>query len=144
VELADVQALRALERLVPPGDGVLVPAEHFNIEQWEHWVLPVGPTASLLAYGDRRYLFDVYLGASYQLSWRDLEEGLCSADPARRRGFRERQRARWVPVRDLGGRAPEAVLAQARLCGAPLAAFGVELPPVAVERGVHLFRLRDQ
>jgi len=144
VDLADVLGLRRLERLIPPDDGVLVPAEHANIAQWEHWVFPVGPTASLLAYGNRRYLFDVYLGASYPLSWRDLEERLCSPDHAQRRAFREQQRVRWVLVRDLGGRSPDAVLRETRLCGAPLDALHPELPPVAVDRGIHLFRLRAQ
>jgi hypothetical protein len=144
VELPDVLALRRLERLVPPEDGVLVPAEHVNVARWEHWVLPVGPTAALLPYGERRYLFDVYLGASYPLSWRDLEDRFCSPEPARRRAFLARERARWLLVRDQAGHPPEVVLAGAGPCGAPLAALGAELPPVAVERGIHLFRLRDR
>jgi hypothetical protein len=142
VELADVAALHRIERFIPPEDGVLSPARHLNIEQWEHWVFPVSPTASLLTYGDRRYLFDAYLGPSYPLSWRDLEDRLCSPDPAVRGAFLDRWRARWLLVREDHGRGAAEALADQRMCGAPLAALGVELPPVGAERGIFLFRLR--
>lgn len=141
VDLADVAALHRLERLVPPEDAVLAPAEHWNIDQWEHWVIPVGPTTALLPYGERRYLFDVYLGASFPLSWRDLEDRLCSRDPSVHGAFLERWRARWLLVRDDRGRGAAEALDAQRMCGAPLAALGVELPPVAAERGIFLFRL---
>ncbi len=142
VDLADVAALHRLERLVPPEDAILVPAEHWNIAQWEHWVIPVGPTTALLPYGERRYLFDVYLGASFPLSWRDMEDRLCGRDPRVREAFLDRWRARWLLVRDDHGRGVGEALAAQKMCGAPLAALGLELPPVASERGIFLFRLR--
>ena len=142
VDFADVAALHRLERLVPPSEAILAPAEHWNVAQWEHWVIPVGPTTALLPYGERRYLFDVYLGASFPLSWRDLEDRLCSRDPAVREAFLDRWRARWLLVRDDRGRGAAAALAAQQMCGAPLAVLGVELPPAGAERGIFLFRLR--
>ena len=96
VGLRDLRAFRAIEAAIPETEAVLVPAEHRNIAEWEHWVLPLGQTAALLPYGDRRYLFDVYLGGTYPLSWRDLEDRLCSRDPAVRREFLRRTSARWA------------------------------------------------
>lgn len=142
--IEDLQALRQVEAAIPASDGVIVPAEHANIDDWEHWVLPAGETAALLPYGERRYLFNVYLGASYPLSWRDLDERLCSDDPAIRSGFLERTGARWALVRDL--RAPDAAAAlnEPRMCSGrqiSLAALGAELPAVRERRGIFLFRI---
>ncbi len=67
----DLRALRAVEAAIPPADGVIIPAEHVAIADWEHWVLPLGDTGALLPYGERRYLFNFYTGASYPFSWRD-------------------------------------------------------------------------
>jgi hypothetical protein len=139
IHLTDLRALREVERAVPPEDAVLVPAQHWNVAEWEHWVIPVGPTTALLPYGERRYLFDVYLGASYPLSWRDLEDRLCSRDPAVRQAFLAKHRVRWLLVRDT--RDAETALREQKMCDAPLSALGVQLPPVRSERGLRLFRL---
>jgi hypothetical protein len=104
-------------------------------------VIPVGEATALLPYGERRYLFDVYLGASYPLSWRDLEDRLCSRDPAVRQAFLAKHRVRWLLVRDPANHGVEAALREQKMCGAPLSALGVQLPPVRVERDVRLFRL---
>ncbi len=141
IGLRDLLALRRVEAAIPPGDGVIVPAEHWNIAQWEHWVIPVGETTALLPYGERRYLFDVYLGASYPFSWRDLEDRLCSKDPAVRVRFLDRTRARWLLVRDPGAKDAADALRRQRMCGEPLAALGAELPAVRADRGIYLFRL---
>jgi hypothetical protein len=141
VGLADLRALREIEAAIPAGDAVIIPAEHANIADWEHWILPLGETTALLPYGERRYLFDVYLGASYPFSWRDLEDGLCSPDPAVRREFLDRAGARWALVRDTAAPDAAAALRQPRLCGTSLEAFGAKLPAVREERGIFLFRL---
>ena len=137
----DLQALRQVEATIPPEDGVLVPAEHWNIGNLEHWVIPVGDTTALLPYGERRYLFDVYLGASYPLSWRDLEVRLCSSDRGVRAGFLARQRARWLLVRDPGARDDADAARRQRMCGEPLTSLGAELPAARAEGGIYLFRL---
>jgi hypothetical protein len=145
IGVEDLRALRQVEAAIPPGDGVVVPAEHANIAGWEHWVLPLGETAALLPYGERRYLFNVYLGASYPLSWRDLEEGLCSNDPAVRSRFLERTAARWALVRDLRARDAAAALHEPRMCRGQqvsLATLGAELPAVREREGIFLFRVR--
>jgi hypothetical protein len=144
IGLRDLLALRRVEAAIPPGDGVVVPAEHWNIAEWEHWVIPVGDTTALLPYGERRYLFDVYLGASYPLSWRDLEDRLCSKDPAVRVRFLDRTRARWLLVRDFGARDAADALHRQRMCGEPLAALGAVLPAVRADRGIYLFRVHSQ
>jgi hypothetical protein len=141
VGLADLRAFREIEQVIPAGDGVIIPAEHANIADWEHWVLPVGETTALLPYGARRYLFNVYLGASYPLSWRDLEDRLCSSDPAARQEFLARTGARWALVRDTRAADAAAVLREPRICGRSLEAFGAVLPPAREERGIYLFRL---
>lgn len=141
IGLADLQALRRIEEAIPPGDAVIVPAEHANIADWEHWVLPLGETAALLPYGERRYLFNVYLGASYPFSWRDLEERLCSGAPAVRQAFLARAGARWALVRDTKARDAAAALMQPRICGRSLAELGAVLPPARELRGIFLFRL---
>jgi hypothetical protein len=143
VGLTDLRALRDLERSIPEAEAVIVPAEHANIADWEHWVLPRGETAALLPYGRRRYLFNVYLGASYPLSWRDLEDRLCSGDPALRRAFLDRVGARWALVRDTRAADAATALQRPRICGKALEAFGATLPPVAQERGIYLFRLQS-
>jgi hypothetical protein len=142
--IEDLRALRQVEAAIPASDGVIVPAEHANVANWEHWVLPSGETAALLPYGERRYLFNVYLGASYPLSWRDLDERLCSDDPAIRSSFLERTGTRWALVRDL--RAPDAAAAlhEPRMCSGrqiSLAALGAELPAIRERRGIFLFRV---
>jgi hypothetical protein len=141
----DVRALRRIEEAIPAADGVIVPAEHFRIHEWENWVLPLGETTALLPYGERRYLFNVYLGASYPLSWRDLEERFCSKDEAVRAAFLERTRARFILVRDRSGADARAVAHRPRpdLCGLSLSSLGAELPPVREESGILLFRLRS-
>jgi len=142
IGIEDLQALRTLEAAIPPADGVIIPAEHANIGG-EHWVLPLGETAALLPYGERRYLFNVQLGASYPLSWRDLDQGLCSKDALARSRFLERTRARWFLVRDLKARDAGAAIhrPQPWICGLSFAALGAELPAVREERGIFLFRL---
>lgn len=144
IGIQDLLALRQVEKAIPVADGVIIPAEHANIAQWEHWVLPLGETTALLPYGERRYLFNVYLGASYPLSWRDLDDRLCSKDPAVRAAFFERTRARWVLIRDQSGADAASVVNRPwpRICGVSFAALGAELPPVREERGIFLFRLR--
>ena len=139
----DLRALRAVEAAIPPADGVIIPAEHVAIADWEHWVLPLGDTGALLPYGERRYLFNFYLGASYPYSWRDLEDVLCSRAPSVRSRFLERTHARWVLVRDReASDAKEAVQRpQPRMCGLSFAELGAELPAVREERGIFLFRL---
>src|SRR5436190_114026 len=141
----DLRALRRVEAEIPPQDGVIIPAEHAVVNDWEHWILPLGETAALLPYGERRYLFNVYLGASYPLSWRDLTSSLCSADPAMRARFLERTRARWLLVRDL--EAPNAAAAlnrpQPRMCGGSFAGLGARLPAVREQRGMYLYRLES-
>jgi hypothetical protein len=144
VGVEDLRALRQVEAAIPPADGVIVPAEHMNLPDWEHWVLPLGHTTALLPYGERRYLFNVYLGASYPFSWRDLEEGLCSKDPEVRSRFFERSGARWALVRDLAARDAAAALHQPRMCqdrGVSLGDLGAELPAVREQGGIFLFRL---
>ena len=145
IGLEDLRALRQVEEAIPPEDGVIIPAEHANIANWEHWVLPLGSTAALLPYGERRYLFNVYIGASYPLSWRDLDEGLCSSDPAARARFLERTRIRWALVNDPGAADAAAALERPRTCSGhdvPLSALGAELPAVRQSRGIFLFRVR--
>jgi hypothetical protein len=139
---ADLDALRSVEAAIPPEDGVIVPAEHWNIADWEHWVIPVGQTTALLPYGNRRYLFDVYLGASYPLGWRDLEERACSQDRSVRARFFERVRARWFVVLDRDARDGADAAQRTKMCGEPLTAFGVELQPARAVEGLYLFRLR--
>src|SRR5581483_10988359 len=141
VGLRDLRAFREIEAAIPKDEAVLVPAEHRNIADWEHWVLPLGQTAALLPYGDRRYLFDVYLGASYPLTWRDLQDRLCNADPAVRRELLRRTSARWALVRDTEAPDAAAVLRKPFLCGMSMERFGASLPPVRQERGIFLFRL---
>jgi hypothetical protein len=145
IGLEDLSALRQVEEAIPPEDGVIIPAEHANIANWEHWVLPLGSTAALLPYGERRYLFNVYIGASYPLSWRDLDEGLCSTDPAARARFLERTRTRWALVNDPDAADAAAALERPRTCSGhdvPLSALGAELPAVRQSRGIFLFRVR--
>jgi hypothetical protein len=145
IGMHDVRALREVEKAIPPEDGVIIPAEHAIIGQWEHWVLPLGETAALLPYGERRYLFNVYLGASYPLSWRDLTDRLCSEDPVVRAAFFERMHARWLLVRDFGGDAAAVVNRRWReMCGVSFAELGAELPAVREVDGIFLFRLRAQ
>lgn len=142
--LRDLRALRAIERAIPPGDGVIVPAEHHTVGTWEHWVLPLGETASLLPYGDRRYLFDVYLGASYPLSWRDVEDGLCSTNREARARLLERTGARWALVRDSEAADDDEALHRPQMCAGrstPLAALGARSPAVARSGDLFLFRL---
>jgi hypothetical protein len=141
LDFEDLRALRAVEAAIPPNDGVIIPAEHAIIPNWEHWVLPLGDTAALLPYGERRYLFNVYLGASYPFSWRDLENVLCSRNPARRSQFLERTHARWVLVRDLEAMDAKAAVQRPQMCGLSFAELGAELPAVREERGIFLFRL---
>ena len=107
-------------------------------------MLPLGETAALLPYGDRRYLFNVYLGASYPFSWRDLDDGLCSRDPVARSAFFARTGARWVLIRDQSGADAATVVNQPwpRICGVSFAALGAELPAVRERMGIFLFRLR--
>ena len=140
----DLRALRHVEAAIPQADGVIIPAEHATFDGWEHWVLPLGETAALLPYGGRRYLFNVYLGASYPLSWRDLDDGLCSGDPAVRAAFFARTGARWVLIRDQSGADAATVVHQRwpRMCGVSFAALGAELPAVREQMGIFLFRLR--
>ena len=137
IGLADLRALRRVEAAIPAEDGVIVPAEHANIAEWEHWLLPTGGTAALLPYGERRYLFNVYLGASYPLSWRDLEERFCSTDPNVRGQFLARTRARWLLVREAGSGDP---LRAQEMCGRPLSAIAAQL--IHADGGIFLFRLR--
>ena len=147
IGLEDLRALRQVEEAIPPEDGVIIPAEHANIANWEHWVLPLGSTAALLPYGERRYLFNVYIGASYPLSWRDLDEGLCSSDPAARARFLERTRIRWALVNDPGAADAAAALERPQMCSGhdvPLSALGAELPAVRQSRGIFLFRVRGR
>jgi hypothetical protein len=141
VGLADLMTLRRVEAAIPVEDAVIVPAEHANIANWEHWVLPLGETTALLPYGERRYLFNVYLGGAYPLSWRDLEDKLCSKDPEVRSQFLRRTRARWMLVRDLDALDAAAAVRQPRICGLSFAALGAELPAVREERGIFLFRI---
>lgn len=141
IGLSDLLALRRVEAAIPPSDGVIVPAEHWNIAQWEHWVIPVGDTTALLPYGERRYLFNVYLGASYPLSWRDLEDRLCSKDPAVRARFLHRMGVRWLLVRDSGARDAADAIRRQRMCGEPIAALGAQLPAAREDRGIFLFRI---
>ena len=144
IGLVDLRALRHVEAAIPQADGVIIPAEHATFDGWEHWVLPLGETAALLPYGGRRYLFNVYLGASYPLSWRDLDDGLCNGDPAVRAAFFARTGARWVLIRDQSGADAATVVHQRwpRMCGVSFAALGAELPAVREQMGIFLFRLR--
>ena len=147
IGLEDLSALRQVEEAIPPEDGVIIPAEHANVANWEHWVLPLGNTAALLPYGERRYLFNVYIGASYPLSWRDLDEGLCSTDPAARGRFLERTRTRWALVDDPDAADAAAALERPRMCSGqdvPLSALGAELPAVRQSKGIFLFRIRGR
>lgn len=141
VGLADLMTLRRVEAAIPVQDAVIVPAEHAKINEWEHWLLPLGETAALLPYGERRYLFNVYLGGTYPLSWRDLEDRLCSKDPEVRSRFLQKTGARWMLVRDLAALDAAAALRQPRICGLSFAALGAELPAVREERGIFLFRI---
>lgn len=140
VGLADVAALHRIERSIPPQDGVIVPAEHWHIGV-EEWVIPVGDTTALLPYGDRGYLFNVYLGPAYRYGWRDLEERLCSPDPERRRELADEARVGWLLARVRGARSADEILRRTELCGKPVAAIG-EATPVRLERDLALFRFR--
>jgi hypothetical protein len=137
----DLRSLRKVEATIAPGDGVLVPAAHATLAGQRPSVLPVGPTAALLPYGDRRYLFNDELGASYPLGWRDLVERACAEDPATRARFLERTTARWFMVLDRGAKDGADAARRTTFCGAPLHDYGVQQPPVRVERGLWLFRL---
>ncbi len=143
IGLGDLRALREIERAIPPLDGVIVPAEHSNIGDWEHWVIPVGETAALLPYGNRRYLFNVYLGASYPRSWHDLEERLCGPSRADRTRFLQENRAPWLLLRDPAARSPDEAIASARICEKPVADLFPDLRAVRTERGLYLFRIPD-
>ena len=83
----------------------------------------------------------MYLGASYPLSWRDLEERLCAPDPAVRARFLARHRARWIVVRSPGAADAAAAARGQPLCGATVEAFGIVPVPVRAERDIYLFRL---
>ena len=140
VGLSDLAALREVERPIPPDEAVLIPAEHWSIGE-EEWVIPVGDTTALLPYGERSYLFNVYLGRSYRYGWRDLEQRLCSPDPATRRAFAERARLRWLLARAAGARTAAEVAARTRICDQPIEALG-EVTVAVQERDLVLFRFR--
>lgn len=143
IGFGDLRALRRVEAAIPPSEAVLIPAEHWNISDWEHWVIPVGQTTALLPYGDRKYLFNVYLGAAYPYSWRDLQDRLCSSDRATRVRFLQASGARWALVRDRNARDAREALRDARICRQPLEAFGAVLPAARAENGIYLFRLAE-
>ena len=136
----DVAALRRVEATIPREDGVIVPAIHETINL-ENWVVSKGDTTALLAYGDRRYIFNFYLGASYPVSWRDLAGHFCSADSAVRARFLARTATRWVLVRDPSARDSIEAAALQQVCGQSLTAFGVELPAARADGRIYLYRL---
>jgi len=138
IGLEDLRALRQVEEAIPPEDGVIIPAEHANIANWEHWVLPLGSTGRCCPTASGVPLQRLHRG-ELPLSWRDLDEGLCSSDPAARARFLERTRIRWALVNDPGAADAAAALERPQMCSGhdvPLSALGAELPPCA--RAGHL------
>ncbi|MCP5042246.1 MAG: hypothetical protein GY944_14565 [bacterium] len=134
----DIAALRTLESHIEPEQGVLVPAAAWEIGE-ERWIIPQGPTASVLPFADRRMVFNGRLGPSVFYNWRDVAR-FCRGSDAERADFLARHNVRWFLLKD-DDVASDALHRRFRMCKLPLAKLGVVTPPAYVAGDLALYRI---
>jgi len=89
----DLEHLREIESQIGDADGVMVPSNTWGIGG-ERWIIPQGPTASVLPFTTRRILFNSRLGAGVLYNWRDLG-AFCLGSNRERAEFLARNDVRW-------------------------------------------------
>ncbi|MBW2391298.1 MAG: hypothetical protein JRG89_23125, partial [Deltaproteobacteria bacterium] len=134
----DLEHLREIESQIGDADGVMVPSNTWGIGG-ERWIIPQGPTASVLPFTTRRILFNSRLGAGVLYNWRDLG-AFCLGSNRERAEFLARNDVRWFLLKGPES-ASETFYRKFRMCKLPLAAIGVVYPPAHHAGDLSLYRI---
>lgn len=138
IDEQDLEDLRIIEAAIDPWDVVLVPAAPWRIGD-ERWIVPQGPTASVLPYARRRLIFNASLGFGASLNWKDLA-AFCNASESGRRSFLKSHGVRFVMIK--GEHTGAAGFpGRYRICGASLASLGASHPPTVIAGDLALYEV---
>lgn len=137
----DLVDLREIEAHIDGDDGVMVPSNTWGIGK-ESWIVPQGPTASVLPFATKRILFNSRLGQGVFFNWKDLAS-FCRGTNQERADFLGRNDVRWYLVK--GKRTTERTFYQKfRMCKLRLAEMGVVYPPVHRAGDLSLYAIDPQ
>ncbi len=138
VSSQDLEHLRAIESHIGEAERVIVPSNTWRIGE-ENWIIPQGPTASVLPFTRKQVLFNSRLGVGVRFSWRDLAT-FCRGTNQQRAEFLRRNDVSWFLLKG-DDSASESGYRKFRMCKLPLAAMGVIHPPAHRYGDLSLYRI---
>lgn len=137
----DVREFRRVEKTIPDDGLILAEAVPAKLNEVEGWVLPVGPGAAYLPFAEKRYVFNVRLGAGYRFGYNDILDDFCAGDVIAAREFLRRNNIKYLfsPKSAASGR--EAFLNKT-YCKVSYRDLGVEYPAAfSGKNGVEFYRI---
>jgi len=83
----DVREFRRIEKTIPDDGLILAEAVPAKLNEVEGWVLPIGPGAAYLPFAEKKYVFNVKLGAGYRFGYNDILNNFCGGSATAARKF---------------------------------------------------------
>jgi hypothetical protein len=121
----DLLSLRKIESHISDEDRVMAPANTWGIGV-ENWIIPQGPTAGVLPFTTKQFVFNSRLGTSVFFNWKDLAN-FCRGTKEHRAKFLSRNNVRWFLLKGVGSN-QEAAYRTVKMCKLSLPAIGVTFP----------------
>lgn len=142
VQGKDIREFRRVEKTIPDDGLILAEAVPAKLNNVEGWVLPVGPGAAYLPFAEKRYVFNVRLGAGYRFGYADILDNFCDGDAAAAREFLRKNNIKYLfsPKSATLGRA---AFLKKTYCNVAYGDLGVEYPAAFLgKNGIEFYRVK--
>ena len=137
----DVREFRRVEKTIPDDGLILAEAVPAKLNEVEGWVLPVGPGAAYLPFAEKKYVFNVKLGAGYRFGYSDILDDFCAGDVTAARRFLRRNNIKYLFSPKSAALGREAFLNKT-YCNVSYRDLGVEYPAAfSGKKGVEFYRI---
>jgi len=137
----DIREFRRVEETVPDDGLILAEAVPAKLNDVEGWILPVGSGAAYLPFAEKKYVFNVKLGAGYRFSYDDIFDNFCTKSVIKAREFLRKNNIRYLFSPNSGASGKEAFLNKL-YCNVSYRDLGIEYPAAFVgKNGIEFYRI---
>jgi hypothetical protein len=137
----DIREFRRVEKTIPDDGLILAEAVPAKLNVVEDWVLPVGPGTAYLPFAERKYVFNVKLGAGYKFGYSAMYDNFCTGNVAAAREFLKKNNIRYLFSPNSAVLGKDAFLNKT-YCKISYRDLGIEFPAAFVgNNGIEFYRI---
>lgn len=137
----DIREFWRVEKAIPDDGLILAEAVPAKLNDVEGWVLPVGSGAAYLPFAEKKYVFNVKLGAGYKFGYDDIFDNFCTGNVVAARAFLRKNNIRYLFSPNSAVLGKDAFLNKA-YCNVSYRDLGVEYPAAFVgKNGIGFYRI---